>query len=83
MPDYAGLVYWRRARSTGTQVGVYNGEAAGLDTDGGEMPWSTVCEPHGGVVTHRTRAIAISHAPHPEEWCETCQEKASTGRNAP
>ena len=77
-PEYAGLVRYRRARSTGTHVGVYNGAVAGLDTDGGEMPWSTVCEEHGGVVSHRTRADATSWAPRPEEWCPTCQETAAS-----
>lgn len=72
-PNYAGLVYWHRSRRTGTYVGVYNGEVAGMDTGGGN-PWSTVCEPHGGVVSHPTRAVAISHAPYPDEWCPTCQE---------
>lgn len=76
-PDNAGLVSWRRARSTGTQVGVYHGETADLDTDGGENPWSTVCEPHGGVVSHPTRRLAMLHAPHPEDWCPTCQEKTN------
>jgi hypothetical protein len=75
MPDHAGLIYWRRSRATGTQVGVYNGEEAGLDTDGGECPWTTVCENHGGVCSHPTRALAIAHAPHPDQWCPTCQEK--------
>lgn len=74
-PDYAGLVYWTRARSTGRQVGVYNGAKAGLDTDGGEMPWSTVCEDHAGICSHRTRRLAISFASCPEEWCPECQDE--------
>lgn len=75
-PDHAGLVSWRRSRSTGTQVGVYNNAEAGLDDDGGENPWSTVCEPHGGLVSHPTKTLALAHAPHPETWCATCQEDA-------
>lgn len=78
-PDYAGLVYWRRSRSTGTQVGIYNGAQAGMDTDGGANPWSTVCEPHGGVCSHPTRRLAFEHAPHPETWCPTCQGTDPTG----
>lgn len=72
-PDYAGLLQMRTARTTLNAVGVYDGRVAGLDTDGGEMPYSTVCEPHGGVVSHRTRADAEANAPHPEEWCHVCQ----------
>jgi hypothetical protein len=72
-PDYAGLISWHRSRATGTQVGVYNGEEAGMDTDGGNAPWSTVCEDHAGVCTHATRALALAHAPYPNEWCPTCQ----------
>jgi len=53
---------------------VYNGAEAQLDTDGGVNPWSTVCEPHGGVTSHPTKTLALAHAPHPEDWCPTCQD---------
>lgn len=74
IPNYAGLRQYRRARTTGTHVGVYNGEEAGMDTGGG-CPWSTVCEEHGGVVSHPTLAAAKLFAPHPNEWCPTCMEE--------
>jgi hypothetical protein len=57
----------RRARSTGTTVAlVYN---YGGDP---EQPWETICETHGGVCSHETRASASSWLSHPEEWCEDC-----------
>ncbi len=74
MPDYAGLVDYRRARSTGTFVGLYKSSEAGMEEDP-ELPWTTVCEEHSTLVCHRTRALAASHLPHPEEWCEDCQKE--------
>jgi hypothetical protein len=72
-PASAGLVGYARSRATGTIVGVYNGAAAGLDTADGAEPWTTVCEDHAGVCAHRTRALAMSWASHPDEWCPICQ----------
>ncbi len=72
-PDYAGLLQYRQARTTGNAVGVYDGAEAGMDTEGGTMPYTTVCEPHGGLATHPTLTLARQHAAHPEEWCPTCQ----------
>lgn len=37
-----------------------------------ELPWSTVCEAHGAVVSHATRRVAEQWLSHPEEWCEEC-----------
>lgn len=76
-PNNAGLVYHHRARATGTVVSIYRNSEAGLDDDGGEMPWSTVCEDHSGVTTHRTRALAHQWAPYPDEWCPDCQDAAA------
>jgi hypothetical protein len=70
MPDYAGLRYYTRARSTGTHVGVYDGIEAGMDTDGGR--WQTVCEEHGEICSHETLQTARDFAPCPEEWCKHC-----------
>ncbi len=69
----AGCVQLRRARATGTVVGVYDGKAAGFDHDDGANPWSTVCETHGTIASHPTRALAVSHAADPEGWCEDCR----------
>lgn len=77
MKSRAGCVALRRARSTGTIVGLYRGEEAELDTDEGRSPWATVCEgpdgeSHGGIVIHGTRALAEGWLSHPEDWCPTC-----------
>ena len=58
----------------GTTVGLYRSAEAGIETDP-EWPWATVCEPHGGVVCHRTRAEAEAALSHPKDWCPTCQEE--------
>lgn len=70
----AGCVQRHRARQTGTLVGVYHAEQAGLDPDGG--PWVTVCEDHGSVINHETLAQAKSHATDPEGWCEDCRRSS-------
>ena len=72
LPEFAGLRQYRKTRTTGTHVGLYEGGPAGLDTDGGRQPWSTVCEEHGAVISHVSLEDARSWAPHPEVWCEWC-----------
>lgn len=67
-PDYAGLRYYRKARSTGRYVGVYDGAEADLDTAGGR--WQTICEDHGQICSHDTLRVARYMASAPEEWCE-------------
>lgn len=69
--ENAGVLECRRARSTGLLVTLYDGEAAGLDTDGGR--YSTVCEPHGGIVCHSSRRTARDWMSSPESWCPRCQ----------
>ena len=73
--EYAGYRAHTRARTTGTLVVLYDGEPAGLDTDGGR--WSTVCEgfdgeTHGGVTNHPLQADARYWLHHPEDWCPYC-----------
>lgn len=68
--DNAGAVVSRRCRATNTTVTLYDGDEANLDTDGGR--WSTVCENHGYIVCHETRANAEAALSHPDEWCEVC-----------
>lgn len=69
---FDGCVIQRRARSTGTLVGLYNGEQAGMDTDDGAAPWSIVCEVHGTILNHSSRKLAESHLSSPHDWCEDC-----------
>ena len=69
---YAGLRRTYRNRITGGWIGLYDGEAAGLDTEPGR--WQTVCEEHGTVCAHRTFEIARSFASVAAEWCEECMD---------
>jgi hypothetical protein len=69
----AGLVQRTRARSTGTEVGLYASLQAGMESDP-ELPWCTVCEEHNTLVCHRTLALARENAPEPEGWCEECRD---------
>lgn len=70
----AGLVEQRRARSTGTQVGLYRSAEAGLEADP-ELPWAVVCEDHGGIVCTATRAQARTAMSGPDEWCPRCSNQ--------
>lgn len=38
-----------------------------------EQPWETICERHGTVCSHRTRALARWFMVTPEAWCEDCE----------
>lgn len=70
----------RKNRQTGTMISVGRAEDLGVDPSAG--PWATICEDHGLIVNHRTRALAESHAPDPLGWCEGCREDADA-RNDP
>lgn len=61
-----------KARSTGTEVEVYDTDdpLSVFDPDGGR--WVTICE-HGSLVNHPTLATARSFASAPEVWCEECR----------
>lgn len=59
-----------RYAPNGVLVGLYDGEPAGLDTDGGR--WQTVCEAHAHVISHLTLELARDFLLAPEEWCEGC-----------
>lgn len=69
----AGCVQQTKARSSGTLIGVYAAEQAGIDADT-ETPWVTVCEPHSSMVTSSTLALAKASARAPHDWCMACQE---------
>lgn len=70
----AGCVVQRRAQQTGTLVGVYNSEQAGLEDDM-SCAWMTVCEVHGVLVGHTSMRNAISWAADPASWCEWCRAR--------
>jgi len=67
------LVLRRKAHSTGTHVCLYRSAMSEIEMDPA-LPWTTLCEEHGGSVSHETRKNAESFLSHPEEWCPTCQE---------
>ena len=70
---YAGFVAARPNPCTGRLNVLFRGDAAGLDTDDGRQPWSTVCEAHGTVCCHTTKQLALEHLRGVPEWCEDCQ----------
>jgi len=72
LDGFAGLVQKMRAHSTGTEVGLYAADQAGMESDP-ETPWCTVCEEHNTLVCHSTLALARSHAADPAGWCEECR----------
>lgn len=73
LPPYAGVRQYSRNRRTGHLVGVYDGVAAGLDTDAGR--WSLVCEEHSTVIAFATLVSARAHAAVPDHWCEPCYDE--------
>lgn len=48
------------------------GRAVDLNLDPNGGPWVTVCDRHGFVMNHVTKALAISWARSPEDWCDEC-----------
>lgn len=67
----AGCVSRHRSRQTGTLIGIYNAEQAGLDSEG-DANWYTLCEDHGESIAHRTLHLAKDFSAVPAEWCEAC-----------
>ena len=79
--DFPGCRKASKARSTGRIVTVWDGEAQGMDTEGGR--WQTVCEEHDSICCHETLSLAISHSSEPEGWCEPCQEELAAKEAQP
>jgi hypothetical protein len=77
LPDYAGIRVYRRSRQTGTMVGLYRSEDAGIDG----APWACVCEDHGTILCVDTRQIAESYVSYPLEWCDACRENQQAQEN--
>lgn len=70
----AGLLLLRKSRKTGTDVGLYCADEAGMESDPA-TPYVTVCEEHHTLVGHATRESARNCMSDPTLWCEPCQEK--------
>lgn len=69
------IVHHRVARSTGATIIVERtGPGSSIEQDNG---WATVCLNHATSIQHDTRALAVSHAVEPENWCEACEDIAN------
>jgi hypothetical protein len=66
----AGYIAARRNVYTGDLNTLYDSVEQGIESDP-ETPYSTVCEVHGTVVCHQTKAQAIGWL-STAEWCEEC-----------
>ena len=66
------LVERRINRTTRATISLRDGqgEYANPKTEGGR--WITLCETHGNLVNHETRALARSWMAEPQTWCEEC-----------
>lgn len=67
-----GCLQLRRSRATGTLVGLYRSAEGDMEVDP-ELPYTTVCEDHSTLVSHRTLADARANLGHPEGWCDACR----------
>lgn len=76
----AGCVTQFRSRQTGTLVGVYASEQAGMEDDP-ECTWASVCEEHNTLVSHRTLALALSFR-DPRDWCDCCRGTCCDGASS-
>lgn len=67
----------KRTTETGAVVSLYDGEAAGMDTDGGR--WQVVCEDHGTILSLETLAEARRELRLVDVtlgFCDECRERA-------
>jgi hypothetical protein len=67
-----GCVQQFRARATGTLLGLYHAEQAGIAAEAGS-PWATVCEEHSTMVLHSSLAQARK-VHNPRAFCDACRE---------
>lgn len=77
--DLAGCVEQRRSRETGTMVGLYHGDQAGMENDP-EFPWLTVCEDHSTISVHASLSLAKRTLGFPTNWCDECRDKIEEKR---
>jgi hypothetical protein len=72
----AGCVTQWTCRATGTLVGLYHSMQAEMESDP-ELPWSTVCEVHGTLVSH-TNLRNARFTRDPTDFCDDCREVSDT-----
>lgn len=69
----AGIVARRRNRETGTTILLIDSQLTDeFDSFAGR--WQTICDEHGTICSHETRAVAESFMAVPSEWCHVCGE---------
>jgi hypothetical protein len=73
MADRVGCLALRRNRESGTVVGLYLANEAGIESDP-RLRYATVCETHDTVVCHERKTDAAYWLRHPKTWCEFCQD---------
>lgn len=77
------IVQRRKARSTGALIAVLDNRQAewvahpdptdyDYDPEMSPNKWLTMCETHGFIIHHSTRALAVAWSAQPEGWCEGC-----------
>lgn len=71
-----GIMARRRNRETGTTILLVDRQRSGAPDDGHR--WETICDEHGTVCSHTTRALAEDWMAQPTGWCEDCQAAYST-----
>jgi hypothetical protein len=68
------IVEQRKNRQTGTMVYLNDRGADDEEVLDGFNRWETICDDHGTVCSHETRALARSFLAVPLEWCEVCAD---------
>jgi hypothetical protein len=71
-----GCVLIRKARETGTPVGLYLASEAELQLKpktAREYPWATICEEHRSGCVYSTEARARRAMAEPSGWCRDCR----------
>lgn len=71
-----GLVHRSKNQRSGSMIGIYIAEQAGLDASSG--PWAARCETHGAQANYDSRRTVFRGAAIPT-WCESCQQIMEQG----
>lgn len=71
----AGCVIQKKARATGSLVGVYNSEQSAVGDSDPSCAWMTVCEVHNTLVGHASLKLAMGWSVDPTGWCQFCRAR--------